>query len=121
MDNSFYSPIEPYATGWLELDAPHKMYYEESGNPNGAPVIFLHGGPGAGASPNHRRFFDPDFYRIIIFDQRGAGRSHPYLSLEANTTQHLIADIEAIVDGDEEAAALYAGRHVTRVRRDITE
>lgn len=96
MDNSFYSPIEPYATGWLELDAPHKMYYEESGNPNGAPVIFLHGGPGAGASPNHRRFFDPDFYRIIIFDQRGAGRSIPLGELSHNTTPHLIADIETL-------------------------
>lgn len=96
MDNSFYSPIETYATGWLELDAPHKMYYEESGNPNGVPVIFLHGGPGAGASPNHRRFFDPDFYRIIIFDQRGAGRSTPLGELTNNTTPHLIADIEKL-------------------------
>lgn len=96
MDNSFYSPIEPYASGWLKLDAPHRMYYEESGNPNGVPVIFLHGGPGAGASPNHRRFFDPEFYRIIIFDQRGAGRSTPLGELINNTTPHLIADIEKL-------------------------
>lgn len=96
MDNSFYAPIEPYATGWLELDAPHRMYYEESGNPSGVPVIFLHGGPGAGASPNHRRFFDPDFYRIIIFDQRGAGRSIPLGELANNTTPHLIGDIEKL-------------------------
>lgn len=96
MDNSFYSPIEPYSTGWLKLDAPHRMYYEESGNPNGVPVIFLHGGPGAGASPNHRRFFDPEFYRIIIFDQRGAGRSTPLGELTNNTTPHLIADIEKL-------------------------
>lgn len=96
MDNNFYSPIEPYATGWLELDAIHTMYYEESGNPNGMPVIFLHGGPGAGASPNHRRFFDPDFYRIIIFDQRGAGRSKPLGELTDNTTPHLIRDIEQL-------------------------
>lgn len=96
MDNSFYSPIEPYATDWLKLDAPHKMYYEQSGNPSGVPVIFLHGGPGAGASPNHRRFFDPEFYRIIIFDQRGAGRSTPLGELANNTTPHLIADIEKL-------------------------
>lgn len=96
MDNSFYSPIEPYSTDWLELDAPHRMYYEESGKPNGVPVVFLHGGPGAGASPNHRRFFDPDFYRIIIFDQRGAGRSTPLGELSNNTTPHLIADIERL-------------------------
>lgn len=96
MDNNFYSPIEPYATGWLELDAIHTMYYEESGNPNGVPVVFLHGGPGAGASPNHRRFFDPESYRIIIFDQRGAGRSKPLGELRNNTTPHLIRDIEQL-------------------------
>lgn len=96
MDNSFYSPIEPYATGWLKLDTLHTMYFEESGNANGVPVIFLHGGPGAGASPNHRRFFDPDFYRIIIFDQRGAGRSKPLGELTNNTTPHLLQDIERL-------------------------
>jgi len=74
----------------------HNLYWEQSGNPDGVPVVLLHGGPGAGASPIHRRFFDPDHYRIIIFDQRGAGRSAPLGSIENNTTQHLIDDIEAL-------------------------
>ncbi len=91
-----YPPIEPYAAGHLPLEAPHRMYYEESGNPRGAPVVFLHGGPGAGASPVHRQFFDPVHYRIVVYDQRGAGRSQPLGSLENNTTPALIADLERL-------------------------
>jgi len=91
-----YPEIEPYATGRLDLDSRHSMYWEQSGNPQGLPVLFLHGGPGAGASPTHRRFFDPEVYRIVIFDQRGAGRSTPLGSLEDNTTPHLVGDIETL-------------------------
>jgi proline iminopeptidase len=91
-----FPPIEPYATGMLKLETPHILYWEQSGNPHGAPVAFLHGGPGAGATPTHRRFFDPQHYRIIIFDQRGAGRSTPLGSLADNTTAHLVADMEAL-------------------------
>ena len=91
-----FPPVEPYAGGFLDLDAPHRMYYEQSGNPAGLPVVFLHGGPGAGASAVHRQFFDPAFYRIVIFDQRGAGRSTPLGCLEKNTTQDLVADLERL-------------------------
>ncbi|MBC8008322.1 MAG: prolyl aminopeptidase [Prolixibacteraceae bacterium] len=91
-----YPEIEPLHSGHLRLDDRHEMYWEESGNPRGAPVVFLHGGPGAGASPMHRRFFDPMHYRIIIFDQRGAGRSRPHGDLTDNTTPHLIADMERL-------------------------
>ncbi|MBY0270637.1 MAG: prolyl aminopeptidase [Burkholderiales bacterium] len=91
-----YPEIEPWNTGLLDLDGRHRMYYEESGNPRGAPVLFLHGGPGAGAAPAHRRFFDPAHYRIIIFDQRGAGRSLPLGEITDNTTPLLIADIEQL-------------------------
>jgi proline iminopeptidase len=91
-----YPEILPYASGYLRLDDAHSMYWETSGNPDGIPVLFLHGGPGAGASAAHRRFFDPEAYRIVIFDQRGAGRSRPLGELTANTTPHLIADIERL-------------------------
>lgn len=91
-----FPAITPYSSGFLAVDDIHNLYWEQSGNPDGIPVIVLHGGPGAGATPMHRRFFDPDHYRIIIFDQRGAGRSHPLGSLEKNTTAHLIGDIEAL-------------------------
>jgi proline iminopeptidase len=91
-----YPEIEPYDAGMLALDGLHHMYWEVSGNPNGQPVVFLHGGPGAGASPAHRRFFDPRHYRIVIFDQRGAGRSTPLGELTDNTTPHLIADMETL-------------------------
>src|ERR1044071_5727908 len=91
-----YPEIEPYDTGMLRLDGPHQMYYEQSGNPKGAPVVFLHGGPGAGANATHRRFFDPTFYRIVIFDQRGSGRSQPLGETRDNTTPHLIADMELL-------------------------
>jgi proline iminopeptidase len=91
-----YPPIEPYESGFLKLDDLHAMYWEQSGYPGGLPVLFLHGGPGAGATSVHRRFFDPSTYRIVIFDQRGAGRSLPRGELRDNTTQHLIDDIEAL-------------------------
>lgn len=91
-----FPPLEPYSTGTLRPDARHRIYYEQCGNPAGVPVLFLHGGPGAGATPAHRRFFDPSFYRIVVFDQRGSGRSTPNAELADNTTQHLIADIEAL-------------------------
>jgi proline iminopeptidase len=91
-----YPPIEPHASGLLRLDSRHQMYWEVSGNPRGLPVIFLHGGPGAGATPAHRRFFDPTLYRIVIFDQRGAGRSVPHGELTDNTTPLLIEDIETL-------------------------
>jgi proline iminopeptidase len=124
-----YPPLEPYASGLLEVDGAHRIYWEESGNPGGVPVLFLHGGPGAGASPTHRRFFDPAAYRIVILDQRGAGRSLPHGVLEANTTPHLVADIEAlrrargierwIVFGGSWGSTLalaYAQAHPDRVR-----
>jgi proline iminopeptidase len=94
IDENLYPEIEPFETGFLDLDGRHKMYWEQSGNPTGAPVLFLHGGPGAGAGPAHRRFFDPTHYRIVVFDQRGAGRSKPLGETVDNTTPHLIADIE---------------------------
>ena len=91
-----FPPIEPYATGMIDLDGRHRMYWEQSGNPRGMPVLFLHGGPGAGATPTHRRFFDPQHYRIIVFDQRGAGRSTPLGSVIDNTIAHLVADMERL-------------------------
>ncbi len=91
-----FPPISPYSTGFLEVDDIHSLYWEQSGNPDGVPILLLHGGPGAGSTPAHRRFFDPDFYRIIIFDQRGAGRSAPLGCLEDNTLENLIQDIEAL-------------------------
>ena len=93
---TLYPDLEPRASGLLPLDDVHTMYWEESGNPHGVPVVFLHGGPGAGASPGHRRFFDPARYRIVIFDQRGAGRSTPLGELRDNTTPHLVADMERL-------------------------
>jgi proline iminopeptidase len=94
--SDFYPPIEPYQTARMALDGVHTMHYEQSGNPHGVPVLFLHGGPGAGASASHRQFFDPSFYRIVIFDQRGAGRSTPLGELVDNTTPLLIDDIERL-------------------------
>lgn len=91
-----FPEIEPYAQGYLAVDAPHELYWEESGNPAGVPVLFLHGGPGAGAMPAHRRFFDPQHYRIVIFDQRGAGRSRPAGDLTENTTPNLVDDVEVL-------------------------
>ena len=94
--SELYPEIEPYQTGRLAVDDRHSLYWEQSGNPAGVPVVFLHGGPGAGASAEQRRFFDPAHYRIVIFDQRGAGRSTPLGELVDNTTPHLIADIERL-------------------------
>ncbi|MEO7325482.1 MAG: prolyl aminopeptidase [Dokdonella sp.] len=91
-----YPEVEPYRTHRLAVDAIHELHVEECGNPEGLPVIFLHGGPGAGLSPYHRRFFDPGRYRIVLFDQRGAGKSTPQAELRDNTTWHLVADIETI-------------------------
>jgi len=91
-----YPPIEPYERRMLDVGDGHSLYVEECGNPAGVPVVVLHGGPGGGSSPMMRRFFDPAHYRIVLFDQRGCGRSRPHASVEANTTQHLIHDIEAI-------------------------
>jgi proline iminopeptidase len=96
MRTELYPALEPYDSGMLAVDSRHTLYWEQSGNPRGVPVLFLHGGPGAGASPTHRRFFDPLFYRIVIFDQRGAGRSTPLGETIDNTTSHLVADIEAV-------------------------
>ncbi|MBI1397729.1 MAG: prolyl aminopeptidase [Betaproteobacteria bacterium] len=90
--------IDPFDSGILGLDTRHAMYWEQSGNPDGIPVLFLHGGPGAGSSPAHRRFFDPAAYRIVIFDQRGAGRSTPLGDITDNTTPLLVEDIERLRD-----------------------
>ncbi|WP_296749570.1 prolyl aminopeptidase [Thiobacillus sp.] len=91
-----YPPLAPYASGMLETAGVHRIYWETSGNPDGIPVLFVHGGPGSGTSPNQRRFFDPVRYRIVLFDQRGCGRSTPHGELTDNTTPHLIADMEAL-------------------------
>ncbi len=93
---SLYPEIEPYKHGELDVGDGHKIYWEVSGNPNGKPVVFLHGGPGGGLDPVYRRYFDPARYRIVLFEQRGCGRSRPHASLEANTTWHLVADIEKL-------------------------
>lgn len=91
-----YPPIEPYETGTLKVSNVHTLYYEQCGNPEGRPIVFLHGGPGGGIVPDYRRFFDSSAYRIALFDQRGAGRSTPHANLEENTTWHLVADIERL-------------------------
>ncbi len=91
-----YPDIKPYLTQMLAVDDGHEIYLEQSGNPEGIPVLFVHGGPGAGTQKLDRRFFDPERYRIILFDQRGSGRSTPHASLNDNTTSHLIGDIEKI-------------------------
>ncbi len=91
-----FPEIGPYETGYLPLSGGHVMYWEQVGNPRGKPVLFLHGGPGAGAGAVHRRFFDPSVWRVIIFDQRGAGRSKPLGEIAANTTPHLVEDIESL-------------------------
>lgn len=91
-----YPPVEPYATHRLAVGELHELYIEECGNPDGIPVVFLHGGPGGGCNPEHRRYFDPRRYRIVLFDQRGCGRSTPRSELRENTTAYLVDDIEAI-------------------------
>jgi proline iminopeptidase len=91
-----YPEIEPFASGWMQTGSEHEIYYEECGNPQGKPVIVLHGGPGGAVNPGMRRYFDPAKYRIVLFDQRGCGKSRPNASLENNTTWTLIEDIEAL-------------------------
>ncbi|TFL15288.1 prolyl aminopeptidase [Pusillimonas caeni] len=91
-----YPPIEPYRHGLLDTGDGHQIYWELCGNPQGKPAVFLHGGPGSGCSPAHRRLFDPSRYKVLLFDQRGCGRSLPHACLEDNTTWHLVADIERL-------------------------
>jgi len=93
---TLYPEIEPYRTGQLDVGDGHTLYWEQCGNPQGKPAVMLHGGPGAGCSPDHRRQFDPERYNVTLFDQRGCGRSTPHASLEANTTWHLVDDIERL-------------------------
>lgn len=93
---TLYPAIEPYRTGYLDTGDGHQVYWEMCGNPNGKPAVFLHGGPGAGCSPAHRRLFDPQKYRVLLFDQRSCGRSKPHASLENNTTWDLVKDIESL-------------------------
>lgn len=125
-----YPPVEPFDQRMLEVGDGHRLYVEQCGNPEGQPVLVLHGGPGGGASPAMRRYFDPAAYRVILFDQRGCGRSKPSASIEANTTRHLIRDIETIRTtlGIEEfivfggswgatLALVYAEAHPDRVRQ----
>jgi proline iminopeptidase len=91
-----YSPIEPYQTGKLRVSELHTLYFEQVGNPTGKPVVFLHGGPGGGIDPIYRQYFDPQQWRIILFDQRGCGQSTPHAELKENTTWDLVSDIERI-------------------------
>lgn len=93
---TLYPPIEAYRTGRLRVSDVHEIYFEESGNPLGKPVVFVHGGPGGGTDAKQRRFFDPDHYRIVLFDQRGSGQSTPHASLHDNTTWHLVSDMELL-------------------------
>jgi proline iminopeptidase len=93
---TLYDPIEPFDRGRLPVSPIHTLYYEQCGNPEGQPVVFLHGGPGGGLVPEYRRYFDPTVYRVVLFDQRGSGESTPHASLEDNTTWHLVADIERL-------------------------
>jgi len=94
--NGLYPEIEPFQSGKLRVSRRHEIYWEQSGNPEGKPVVFLHGGPGGGTEPKHRRFFDPRRYRIILFDQRGCGRSTPHASIAENTTWDLVDDLERL-------------------------
>jgi proline iminopeptidase len=91
-----YPPIEPYDRGRLPVSPLHTIYYEQCGSPEGTPAVFLHGGPGGGIVPDYRRFFDPEAYRVVLFDQRGSGDSTPHASIEENTTWHLVSDIERL-------------------------
>lgn len=127
-----YPPLDPYDQRMLDVGDGHRVYVEQCGNPEGVPVIVLHGGPGGGCSPAMRRYFDPTHYRIVLFDQRGCGRSRPHASIEANTTWHLVSDIERIREtlnvpqwilfGGSWGATLaliYAQTHPERVRHAI--
>jgi len=93
---TLYDPIEPFDQGMMSVSPVHTLYYEQCGNPEGQPVVFLHGGPGGGIVPDYRRYFDPSVYRVVLFDQRGSGNSTPHANLEENTTWHLVADIEQL-------------------------
>lgn len=93
---TLFPAIEPFNSGYFQADAEHSVYFEECGNPKGQPALFLHGGPGSGCAPYHRQFFDPKHYRIVLMDQRGAGRSKPHASLNNNTTWDLVSDIEKL-------------------------
>ena len=105
-----YPPLDPYDQRILEVGGGHRVYVEQCGNPDGVPVIVLHGGPGGGCSPAMRRYFDPKVYRIVLFDQRGCGRSRPHASVADNTTWDLVSDIEAIRDTlDIDAAVVFGG------------
>lgn len=121
--------IEPYAYGWLDVGDGHTLYYEQCGNPDGSPAVVLHGGPGSGCTPTQRRFFDPAHYRIVLFDQRGCGRSQPPGDIEHNTTWHLVEDMEKLrahlgisrwlVFGGSWGSTLalaYASRHAHAIR-----
>ena len=123
-----YPPIEPYDTRRLKVSGGHQLLIEQAGNPGGIPMLFLHGGPGAGCEPYHRRFFDPAVYRVVLFDQRGCGRSTPHASLRENTTWDLVEDIERIRESlgierwslfggswGSTLALAYAQRHPSRV------
>lgn len=99
--STLFPPVEPFAHGFLDTGEGHQVYWETCGNPDGKPALVVHGGPGSGCQPGHRRYFDPKRYRIVLFDQRGCGRSTPHASdpgsdLSRNTTEHLIADIERL-------------------------
>jgi pimeloyl-ACP methyl ester carboxylesterase len=96
VNDILYPAIAPYHRGYLQVSALHQLYFEPCGQPQGIPVLFVHGGPGGSCEPIHRRFFDPQAYRIVLFDQRGAGRSRPTAELTDNTTPHLIADTERV-------------------------
>lgn len=96
MMRELYPPLQPYETGMLKVSDLHTLYYEQVGNPNGKPVVFLHGGPGGGSDPIYRRYFDPQRWRVVLFDQRGCGRSTPHAELQENTTWDLVSDIEKL-------------------------
>lgn len=96
MSRDLYPPIEPYDQGFLAVSSLHTLYYEQCGNPAGKPVVFLHGGPGGGIDPIYRQYFDPSRWRVVLFDQRGCGKSRPYAELRENTTWDLVADIEKL-------------------------
>ncbi len=121
---TLYPEIEPYRTGILRVSDLHEIYFEESGNPQGKPVVFVHGGPGGGTEPQQRRFFDPSAYHIVLFDQRGCGKSKPHACLTDNTTWHLVADMEQIREhlvssGGRCSAARGAARLRSRMPKNI--